>query len=202
MSAYLWSGLSRAVLKHVNHWRGRVVFIHINKTGGTSIECALHLRSERLSAREKRARLGERRWQRAFKFAFVRNPWDKVVSHYHYRVRTGKAGFDDDHPPFGDWVRLAYRDRNPRYYDVPLMFASQLEWVADREGHVLVDFIGRFERLDEDFAEVCRHIGVRAELPRVKTTSHAHYRDFYDDETRAIVARAFAPDLERFGYRF
>jgi hypothetical protein len=202
MNADPWFVLSRAVLKHVNHWRGRVVFIHINKTGGTSIERALHLRSERLSAREKRARLGERRWQRAFKFAFVRNPWDKVVSHYHYRVRTGKAGLDDDHLPFGDWVRLAYRDRNPRYYDVPLMFASQFEWIADEEGRLLLDFIGRFEQLDEDFAEVCRRIGVRAELPHVKTTSHAHYRDFYDDETRAIVARAFAQDLERFDYRF
>jgi len=202
VNANLWFGLSRAVLKHVNHWRGRVVFIHINKTGGTSIECALHLRSERLSAREKRARLGERRWQRAFKFAFVRNPWDKVVSHYHYRVRTEKTGLDDGHLPFGDWVRLAYRDRNPRYCDVPLMFASQFEWIADEEGRLLVDFVGRFERLDEDFAEVCRRIGVRAELPRVKTTAHAHYRDFYDDETRAIVARVFAQDLERLGYRY
>ena len=202
MSTGRWAGLARGVMKHVNHWRGRIVFIHINKTGGTSIERALQLRSERISACEKRARMGERRWQRAFKFAFVRNPWDKVVSHYHYRAHTGRIALDAGPPPFNDWVRLSYRDHDPRYWDEPLMFASQHEWIADADGRIAIDFIGRFERIDEDFAEVCRRAGVRAALPRVKTTSHADYRDFYDDESRAIVGRVFARDLELFDYRF
>jgi hypothetical protein len=194
--------LARGVMQHVKQWRGHVVFIHINKTGGTSNERALQLRSERICARDKLARMGARRWQRAFKFAFVRNPWDKVVSHYHYRVSTGRSGLQDEHFPFAGWVRLAYRDRDPRYCDVPLMFAPQLEWIVDARGQIMVDFVGRFERLHEDFAAVCRRIGAHAALPHVKPTAHGDYRDFYDAGSRAIIARAFAPDLEQFGYRF
>jgi hypothetical protein len=194
--------LQRAVLKHVNAWRGRYVFIHINKTGGTSIERALHLRSERMTALEKLARMGPQRFARAFKFAFVRNPWDKVVSHYHYRVRTNRTGLADSGLGFREWVLRAYGERDPRYHDEPKMFMPQVRWVSDDAGRCIVDFIGRFESLADDFAEVCRRIGVEAVLPHVKTTSHGHYREAYDDETRALVAARFAPDIEAYGYRF
>lgn len=194
--------IRRGVLKHVNAWRGRYVFIHINKTGGTSVERALHLRSERKTAREKRAEMGTARFERAFSFAFVRNPWDKVVSHYHYRVRTNRTGLADAGLPFRDWVLRAYGERDPRYHDEPKMFMPQVYWVGDDEGRCLIDFVGRFERLSDDFAEVCRRIGVEATLPRIKTTAHAHYRDAYDDETRALVGERFAPDLAEYGYTF
>jgi hypothetical protein len=194
--------LKRGVLKHVNAWRGRYVFIHINKTGGTSVERALHLRSERRTALEKRAEMGEARFARAFKFAFVRNPWDKVVSHYHYRVRTNRSGLADTGIGFRDWVLRAYGERDPRFYDDPRMFMDQVHWVGDEDGRCLVDFVGRFERLESDFDEVCRRIGVAATLPHVKTTSHTHYRDAYDDQTRAVIAERFAPDITAWGYRF
>jgi hypothetical protein len=194
--------LKRGVLKHVNAWRGRYVFIHINKTGGTSVERALHLRSERKTAREKLAEMGTERFDRAFSFAFVRNPWDKVVSHYHYRVRTNRTGLADEGIPFRDWVLRAYGEQDPRYHDEPKMFMPQVYWVGDEQGRCMIDFVGRFERLSADFAEVCRHIGVDAALPHVKTTSHAHYRESYDEETRAVVAERFAPDLAEYGYTF
>lgn len=194
--------LKRGVLKQVNAWRGRYVFIHINKTGGTSVERALHLRSERKTALEKLGEMGRARFDRAFKFAFVRNPWDKVVSHYHYRVRTNRTGLADEGISFHDWVSRAYGERDPRYHDEPKMFMPQVYWVGDEAGRCIIDFVGRFERLSDDFAEVCRRIGVEAALPRIKTTSHAHYREAYDDETRRIIAERFAADLEAFAYTF
>jgi hypothetical protein len=66
----------------------RYVFIHINKTAGSSIEAALGLQLSHFSAREVIASIGEETWKNVFKFTVVRNPWDKVVSHYHYRVQT------------------------------------------------------------------------------------------------------------------
>ena len=64
------------------------------------------------------------------------------------------------------------------------------------------DFIGRFETLADDFAKVCAHLGVEATLSHVNKSNHRRYTDYYDDETRDIIARACADDIERFGYRF
>ncbi|MGA0707479.1 MAG: sulfotransferase family 2 domain-containing protein [Steroidobacteraceae bacterium] len=202
MSQGPWFELKRGVLKHVNAWRGRIVFIHINKTAGTSVERALHLRSERKTALQKREEMGRERFERAFKFAFVRNPWDKVLSHYHYRMRTNRTGLADAGLDFRKWVLKAYGERDPRWHDDPRMFMAQRLWLDDDAGRCLVDFVGRFERLEQDFGEACRRMGVQATLPHVKVTRHAPYREAYDDETRALVARVFSADLEAFGFEF
>jgi hypothetical protein len=154
--------------------------------------------------------MGEAAFARAFKFAFVRNPWDKVVSHYHYRQRTGRiyqfrydeSGAGDPGIGFCEWVARAYGAHDPMYYNDPKPFMAQCDWLNDERGVCLVDFVGRFERLADDFQVVCRRLGVDAQLPHVKPTPHAHYRELYDDATRDIVARCFAADLETFGYRF
>ena len=202
MSQGPWFELKRGVLKHVNAWRGRIVFIHINKTAGTSVERALHLRSERKTALQKREEMGRERFERAFKFAFVRNPWDKVLSHYHYRMRTNRNGLADAGLDFRTWVLKAYGERDPRWHDDPRMFMAQRLWLDDDAGRCLVDFVGRFERLEQDFGEACRRMGVQATLPHVKVTRHAPYREACDDETRALVARVFAAELEAFGFEF
>lgn len=178
------------------------VFVHINKTGGSSIERALGLNFAHLTAREYIDRLGRNRWSRAFTFAFVRNPWDKVVSHYHYRVQTNQTGMGDGHIDFKSWVRASYGDRDPRYYDQPRMFMPQRHWIEDEHGQVAVDFVGKFEQLADDFAVVCRNLGVRRELPHLKRSERGDFRKYYDDETAQVVAERFDPDLREFGYQF
>jgi hypothetical protein len=84
-------------------------------------------------------------------------------------------------------------------------FASEgglLPYITDREGNLLVDFVGRLERIDEDFAEICRRIGVEAQLGRFNDAPRAHYREFYTPETRDMIAREFAREIEMFGYEF
>jgi hypothetical protein len=182
-----------------------VIFVHINKTGGSSIEAALGLPFQHRTALELRSDLGEARWQKRFSFAFVRNPWDKVASHYAYRVKTNQTGLGDRHLSFDEWVRAAYGDRDPRYYDQPKMFMPQLDWIADERGEMMVHYIGRFERLHEDCATVCERIGRRAELPHLKASGQNEGRDYrtrYADDTAEIVSRRFASDIERFGYSF
>ncbi len=180
----------------------RCVFVHINKTGGTSVGTALGLRFEHRTAEEKRAELGERSWSRKFRFAFVRNPWDRVASHYCYRVKTDQTGLGSGRVSFDEWTRLAYRDRDPTYCDKPKMFMPQLDWITDSQGRVLVDFIGRFESLDADFASICEHLAIRATLPHMKSSNKNDYRLYYDDESVGIVARCFARDIAQFGYTF
>lgn len=178
------------------------VFIHINKTAGSSIERALNLRFEHKTAREKYEEIGAELWRKKFVFSFVRNPWDKVVSHYHYRVRTNQTGLGDRHLSFDSWVRLSYGDKNPAYYDKPKMFMPQVEWLIDEKREMMVDFVGRFEHLEHDFRVVCEKIGRRAVLPHVKKSSHADYRSYYSPATRQIVAEWFAEDIRQFNYTF
>lgn len=180
-------------------------FIHINKTGGSSIEAALGLELEHLTAQEKLRQLGRAEWQRRFTFTVVRNPWDKVLSHFRYRVQTNQSGLRDAGMSFARWVELAYGLRDPRYYDQPRMFMPQWRWIVDAQGRVLVDYICRFENLEADFAEVCRRIGRAASLPHVKSSiggERGPYRERYDERTAAIVAERFREDTEHFGYTF
>lgn len=178
------------------------MFIHINKTGGTSIVKALDLPGEHRTALEKIQELGRKRWDNCFSFAVIRNPWDKVVSHYAYRVQTNQTGLGAKDLEFKDWVRAAYRDRDPAYYDRPKMFQSQTDWCVDETGAIVVNHFCRFENLNADFAEVCQKIGKNVELPHLKSSKRGNYREYYDDQTRDIIAERFAKDLENFKYEF
>ena len=178
------------------------VFIHINKTGGSSIERALGITQDHSTALEKHRQLGARVWERKFVFAIVRNPWDKVVSHYHYRVKTNQTGLGDNPISFRDWVLRCYRDQDPQYYDQPRMFMPQWHWLIDEQGQSLVDFVGRFENLDEDFATIAKRLSLGVSLGHVKPSSRGSYQSYYDDETQALIEKCFAEDIEAFGYRF
>jgi len=178
------------------------LFVHISKTGGTSV-----LDTLRKLPGNKRGRgihdhftfeeyidmWGETKITAAFKFTFVRNPWDKVVSDCFYNVKKGLLV--DDPLVFEKYVRSIV-DNNDRW-KMPMI--DWLTW----EDSVTVDFIGKFENLQEDFNIVCDKIGIpRQELPYKNKSKHKHYTEYYDDETREIVAEKYKKDIGVFGYEF
>jgi hypothetical protein len=67
---------------------------------------------------------------------------------------------------------------------------------------VLVDFVGRYENLREDFAALGRRFGVETQLPHVRRSERAPLGDYYDDETRELVRRRHQRDIDAFGYIF
>jgi len=177
----------------------RYIFVHINKTGGTSISKALADEPEpmwkHMTAAQYRKVLPVR-FSNFFKFAFVRNPWDRMVSQYFFRVGdTGQAGHLADRAPvsFPEFLRDPF----------PLGHREQLSFISDDAGRRLVDFVGRFERLQADFDRVCDRLQrPRRTLPTLNQTQHGPYTDYYDDETRRLVAELYRRDIAFFGYRF
>jgi hypothetical protein len=144
---------------------------------------------EHMPAWRVKAYLGEEVWRSYFKFAFDRNPWDRQVSWYFYKTKSKSSP-----PPFDDFLaskRRAYVN-NYELYTI--------------HSDLAVDFVGRYERLENDFAKALEFIGVRQSiaLPRtnVSTARERDYRAYYSPRTKAVVADWYAPEIAMFGYRF
>ena len=198
--------------------RYRCIFIHIPRTAGSAIEKALVGRdwwfvnpfTKHLTARQARLLYGKRRWCEYFSFAFVRNPWDKLVSMWEsnfYRRQRRKL------KTFKKFVREV--NRNPfeqhtlHYHQIlELTPDAQLSpwdsFMRSRLGQARVKFVGRFESLQVDMERVCAEIGIPAvQLPVVnRSDRRQQYREYYDDETIKIVADRFATDIKLFDYEF
>jgi hypothetical protein len=183
---------------------GPFIFVHINKTAGTSVGRAIGLPvKDHLMATEIIERIGRQAWDAAYKFTVVRNPWDKVVSHYEYRRKKDKTGIATGNIGFTDWVRMTYGpDKDTFYYNNPRSFQPQVDWLKDADGLISMDYIIRFESLREDFEHVRQQIGLDTELPHLNASKRSGYHAYYDGETRETVARWFREDIEAFGYEF
>jgi len=189
----------------------KFVYIAIPKTGSGSVRMSLDRHSDILSVGDKtspyhwhtKARDLKKHfksktwnWDEYFKFTFVRNPWDMLVSLYKYFQHNKTLSLPiNGGPEFTTWLSNRVRNSSPS------VLTPSIYYMAGED--ILVDFIGRFENLQEDFNIVCDKIGIpRQELPHVNKTNHKHYTEYYDDETREIVAEKYAKDIEYFGYEF
>jgi len=132
-----------------------------------------------------------------FKFAFVRNPWSRMVSMFRY-LDVEKTW------EFKSFLMHIFKNRiwKEQYWFV----GPQCEFVCAEDGRVLMDFIGRFERLQIDFNHVCQKIDIPlTEVPHVnkaEINSFKRYQDFYDDESRQIVEELYRRDIDLFEYKF
>jgi hypothetical protein len=178
-----------------------------------------------------RGALPQKIWSEYFKFVFVRNPWDWFVSQWFYntvrpedaraslpsRLRRraprplGRQGSEPAHRQ----PLIRHSDRL-QVEDVYSMFELlkdfkglpgrdglyQSNWVCDMDDRVIVDYVGRYETLEADFAEIARHLSLDLRLPHLNSTEHRDYRTYYSRETRELVAELWAMDIEKFGYSF
>ena len=226
----------------------RCLFVHVPKTAGMSIEHVFlrlvgltwETRAPLLLRGNDDPRLGPPRlahlkageyvahghltaeqFESYFKFSFVRNPWDRIVSEYKYRGYPVKIDFKTylfKHLPAPDWT------------DSYCHIIPQYDFLYDEGGKLLVDFVGRYETLQADFDKVCARVGIPpTPLPRVNRSleearprtlrelrkqvrraiwsrerehTFPHYSEYYDDESREFVGRLFRKDVEAFNYAF
>lgn len=211
--------------------RHNFLFVHIAKTGGTSVRAALNRyrwrdpyylpqwMASKLSgltghevaiklprhckAITAQEMLPREFYNGLFKFAFVRNPWDLQVSSYHH-IKRERPHLVLPDESFEAFLRRKLDPARPWQYHIDTSITLQSDYLVDLHGRQIVDFIGRYENLQADFDTCCDRIGInRIELPhRRKATDRARYREYYTEETRALVANYFARDIEMLGYSF
>lgn len=208
----------------------RYIFVHVPKTGGTALTLALEARAmkddiligDTPKARARRGRLkgvksAGRLWKHStladisglvsdeeiagfFRFTLVRNPWDRVVSYYHWLRAQSFA-----HPAVG----LAKAHDFAGFLSHPQTQASLAAWpygayLRDRAGTEHCSLFARLEHLDEDLAPLEDHLGFRLPpLPRANESDRQRdWRPYYDVAAAELLARLCAEDIGRFGYRF
>ena len=147
-----------------------------------------------ISAGELKAVLGQN-YDNYFKFSFVRNPWDWKLSNYKYVLKC--------HGHRAHKLYASYKNFRNYIIATPHRPRQQSDYIYSTDDKPLVDYVGRFEQLQKDFDTVCDEIGIpQQQLPHKNATKHKHYTEFYDEETREIVAEQYARDIELFGYEF
>ena len=143
--------------------------------------------------RSIRDTLGQDLFNKLFKFAFVRNPWDLQLSLYHFNIA---------HPEFAPRAPAASFEEHimalePAAHPV----GQQRRFLIDADGKTLVDYVGRFETLSEDFAEICARIGLDAiKLAHVNRTDHPPWTKSYTRRMFDLVRTVHRPDIDAFGY--
>jgi hypothetical protein len=201
--------------------RYKCIFIHIPRSGGSSIEDVIWSAGERteanlwmgfirpmhnkyqtgglqhLLARQVRDEVGRETFAQYFKFTLVRNPWDKAVSQFNYTMQTRPdlrqfAGISD-HASFEEYL--------DRIRAVPhVQWKRQVEFLYDQNGELLLDMVGRFESFDADASAVFERLGIKiAAIPHVNRAVRPE-KPVYSNEARDLIAEHYADDIKAFGY--
>ena len=124
-----------------------------------------------------------------FKFGFTRNPWDRLVSAWKFAFEAGRI------KKYGEVPFYKFIKEHTNAW-----LCVEMNTLDFCDG---CDFIGKFENLLEDYNIICDKIGIpRQQPPHKNATKHEHYTEYYDEETKQIVAEIYAKDIERFGYTF
>ena len=199
----------------VSH-KHKFICTSVNKTACTTIRKALHPEVHWKNRRRYHKHAPTRNMidgvtHSYFKFSFVRNPWDRLVSMYHFRIRTNslvikvpriRKQLKGVKIGFTDWLYELF-DPTSVYHHGSICLGPQLEFLVDRQDNMLNDFVGRFENLQEDFDTICDTIGIpRRKLPVRNASKHDHYTTYYNDDTIELVRQQHGVDAEYFDYEF
>lgn len=184
------------------------IFVHITKTAGTSIAKSLfNYLPYHYTAIDYRVIYGRRNFNAYFKFAFVRNPWDRVYSAYRYLKSGGwneedKKWFElniSKYSDFDDFVKNWLTTNNIKKH---LHFMPQHHFICDTNDQILVNFLAYFETINDDFEKITEQLDIDAEISHHNANPASSYLNVYNDETRNIVANIYSKDITIFGYDF
>jgi len=191
---------TKAFVKH------RYIFVHIPKVAGRSMAAALGIRDPGHHSISEYRDASRRLYDQYYKFGFVRNPWDRAVSMYFYFRRMLDDGIDGwwrdvaDCGSFSDFVLeyLVSANIEESYFLRP-----QADFLFDYDNQLLVDFVGRFENLNQDIQAVLEKLGLPAvALRKINPSEHDHYTSYYTQREVDVISQLYKRDVDLFSYAY
>jgi hypothetical protein len=184
-----------------------IKFLHIPKTAGTSMLNWLRTNKGNSNAVEwethpKHSKLPIGNYS----FTVVRNPWDRMVSAYHYlkniSLPEGSSWLklnsidEENFPTFDSWIKNLKNYANPSaYWFRPE--TQQSEWIDTP-----VDVVLRYENLQKDFKQIQHQFNCYLPLPHIYASGRTNCRDYFTSETKQIVSRLSELDIETWKYLY
>jgi hypothetical protein len=212
----------------------KFVYISIPRTGSNSIGSALDKFSEPIDEHPELIYLNPLRetngpmikahtlkaffvkkgwdWNEYYKFAFVRNPFDRMVSRYFWELKKSEGDWFLKNPHVKELFKIyvkSVKERCENFNDYIVNFflnipvPIQADFIFDRNDKQLVNFIGRFETLQSDFERICETLKLPPiQLPRLKASAKGDYRKYYNLLSKILVSIKCRKDIKLFGYKF
>ena len=226
----------------------KCIFVHIPKTAGTSVEHALGLHGDKtsiglerywnqqgqkenlfggeyqhLTLPEIKRILPRNIFQNFFRFTIIRNPWDRLVSHFAWKdgkwarkEELSKDDFENSLYQFYERYRQnkMLTDRMKNWYRASSIYQGNLNVWEHR--HLIpqywyihnyfkqseLDYIGRFENLEETWQSICRQLKTELPLEQRMVSIRKNYREYYSKKSKRIVEEIYQRDIHKFSYNF
>lgn len=196
----------------------KVIFLHTPKTGGGTIEQILDIQPSKQSLliplkpqdgqamepqhmtyNQLRNVIPKQKFESYIKFTFVRNPWDRLVSTYHFDTRGFKL--------FTDFVEYVYRLF--QIYNDKTIFEYP-NFNTYRCSHLIPQYlftgpgvtVYRYEKFNQTCLQIMQLFNIHQTIPQVHSTQHRHYSYYYNQRTQELVAKIYSEDIRRFNYTF
>ena len=186
----------------------KCIFIHVTKTAGTSVALSLFgYLPYHYTGIEYRVIYGKNNFNDYYKFAFVRNPWDRLYSAYRYLKAGGwnekdQTWADNNISDYDDFNQFVLNWVNKSNIEKHIHFKPQYEFLYDTNNNLLVNHLAYFETINDDFTFITNKLKLNASLGKHNANPGDSYRDIYTEESIAIVKDIYAKDINLFGYEF
>ncbi len=217
--------VSTDIIKTMISHNYKCIFVHIPKTGGSSIENVIWpLKSDRvvenlwmglvrpyynkyqmdglqhLTSNQIKTEVGSKVFSSYYKFSVVRNPWEKAVSQFiytkHKRKDLRKIIDMTKWTSFEKYLNLISENEHTHWM-------KQVNFICDKNGTIMVDKIIRFENIEKEFELIRQHLGIQnITLPHVNKSKRKHYTKYYNKRTIQIISNLYKEDIELFNYTF
>lgn len=210
----------------------KCVFVHIPKTAGVSLTHMIishivgydtsgeigHLSNElksrfslRNAQKHKQAKdyvpndISKKTWDKYYKFAFVRNPWDRAVSEFYWRhaLPSPKHKPPTNFKDFIDYCKFRIDSSPKARRDIYWTHAqTQKSYITNQKGELILNEIFQFEQIYDAIKTIQTKIGIPMDLKKYNVSKHNHYRQYYNNKTKKMISNLYKDDIEMFDYEF